>query len=51
MVQDKKLNMDFTAGEECLLEQACMILERRSKDFVSKHFEYNKKLTLIENDR
>jgi len=42
----KDVNKDFTAGEEALLEQACMILERRRKDFISKHFKESKLLKL-----
>lgn len=39
-------NKDFTAGEEGILEQACIILERRKASYLSKEFKYEKKLVL-----
>lgn len=45
----KDVNKNFTAGEEAILEQACMILKKRDKFFISKHFNEEKKLCLREN--
>jgi len=42
----KDVNKDFTAGEEAILEQACIILKRRNKNFISKHFKEEKVLRL-----
>jgi hypothetical protein len=46
----KDVNRGFTAGEEAILEQACIILDRRGKDFISNHFRQNKILTLNKNE-
>lgn len=45
----KDINKDFTAGEEAILEQVCIILDRRKKVFISKHFRENKKISLEDN--
>lgn len=44
------VNKDFTAGEEAILEQACIILDRRGKDYISRHFREEKILKLLENE-
>ena len=46
----KDINRCFTAGEEAILEQACMIIKRRKSNFVSKHFEGKEVLSLV-NDK
>ena len=44
-------NQLFTAGEEAILEQACMILNRRHNKYLCKEFRYSKKLILISTDK
>lgn len=43
----EKLNQQFTAGEEAILEQAVSILNRRHSKYYSKYFRYSKKLILV----
>ena len=43
----RDFNKCFTSGEEGILEQACMILNRRKNSFYSREYNYNKKLVLL----